>query len=76
MRPGIENTLASWHFADNYSQAPSLSAGWMKEGKGQVDRCLAVKSNIANQIFCDIYVKNYATRPMPMYSIPGLMDHH
>lgn len=76
MRPGIANTLDSWHFADFYTEAPTLSKGWIEEDKTNVDRTLAVTSAVSNQLFCDIYVQNYATRPMPMFSIPGLMDHH
>lgn len=76
MRSGINNTLDSWHFADYYQSAPSLSDGWIKEDKTNVDRTLAVTSQVSNQLFADIYVKNYTTRPMPLYSIPGLIDHH
>lgn len=76
MRPGISNTLASWHFADYYQTPPTLSDAWIREDKSNVDRTLAVTSANANQCFMDVYVKNLCTRPMPMYSIPGLIDHH
>lgn len=76
MRPGAPNSLAFWHLADYYSAEPTLSDGWIREDKANVDRVLAVTSANANQIFADIYVENIATRPMPMYSIPGLIDHH
>ena len=76
MRPGISNTLDSWHFADYYTEVPTLSDGWIREDKTNVDRTLAVTSLLANQIFCDVYVQNFTTRPMPLYSIPGLIDHH
>ena len=76
MRPGISNSLASWHFADYYNSAPTLSDSWIREDKTNVDRTLAVQSANANQAFMDVYVKNICTRPMPMYSIPGLIDHH
>lgn len=76
MRPGVDNTLDSWHFADYYESAPVLSQEWIEEDKTNVDRTLAVTSSLANQIFCDIYIQNFSTRPMPMYSIPGLADHH
>lgn len=75
MRPGIANTLDSWHLADYYTEVPTLSEGWIKENKSNVDRVLAVTSEVSNQMLFDIYVKNYCTRPMPMYSIPGLVDH-
>ena len=76
MRPGITNSLASWHFSDFYSQAPTLSDSWIREDKTNVDRTLAVSSSVSNQAWIDVYVKNICTRCMPMYSIPGLIDHH
>ena len=76
MRPGISNTLDVWHFADYYESVPSLSQDWIEEDKTNVDRTLAVTSAVSNQMFADIYVKCFATRPMPLYSIPGLVDHH
>lgn len=76
MRPGIANSLAHWHLADYYEQTPSLSDSWIREDKANVDRVLAVTSSVSNQLFADVYVKNYVTRPMPMFSIPGLIDHH
>ena len=76
MRPGIDNTLDSWHFADYYNSVPYLSDSWIREDKTNVDRTLAVTSKLANQLFCDIYIQNETTRPMPLYSIPGLVDHH
>lgn len=76
MRPDAPQSLASWHLADDYSTAPSYSASWIVEDKTNVDRVLAVGSSVANQVFADFYVKNVVTRAMPMYSIPGLIDHH
>lgn len=76
MRPGIPNSLASWHLADYYTTVPSLSDSWIREDKANVDRVLAVTSSVSNQIFADFYVKNIATMPMPVFSIPGLIDHH
>lgn len=75
MRPGVNNSLAHWHLADNYSSVPTLSDGWIREDKSNVDRVLAVQSSVANQFWADIYISNKCTRPMPMYSVPGLLDH-
>lgn len=75
-RPGISETLDSWHLSDYYTQHPTLSDEWIREDKTTIDRVLAVQSTIADQFLCDIYVKNFTTRPMPLYSIPGLIDHH
>lgn len=76
MRSAYQQSLDVWHLADDYNSLPSLSDSWIREDKNTVDRVLAVKSTVSNQLFADIYVKNRATRPMPMYSVPGLIDHH
>ena len=76
MRSAYQQSLDVWHLADDYDKLPSLSDSWIREDKSTVDRVLAVKSTVSNQLFADIYIKNRATRPMPMYSIPGLIDHH
>lgn len=75
MRPGVTNSLAFWHLADNYTQAPTLSDSWIRESVDNVDRVLAVSHSVANQFWADIYVQNRCTRPMPMYSVPGMIDH-
>lgn len=75
MRSAASGSLDTWHFADYYSELPHLSADWIKEDKTNVDRVLTVSSAISDQIFADIYVENRTTRPMPLYSIPGLIDH-
>lgn len=75
MRPGVNNSLAHWHLADNYASVPTLSDGWIREDKSNVDRVLAVQSSVSNQFWADIYISNKCTRPMPMYSVPGLLDH-
>lgn len=76
MRSAYEQSLDVWHLADDYASLPSLSDSWIREDKNTVDRVLAVKSSVSDQLFADIYVSNRATRPMPMYSVPGLIDHH
>lgn len=75
MRPEVSNSLASWHLADDYDQVPYLGSHWIQTNLGTVDRVLAVGSSVANQVFCDIYVKNECVRPMPVHSVPGLADH-
>lgn len=75
MRPGGQNSLSMWHLADHYAKVPTLSDSWIREDKSNVDRVLAVQSSVANQFWIDMYISNQCTRPMPMYSVPGLLDH-
>ena len=76
MRSNHNKSLDSWHFADDYESQPFLSSSWIDEDKSPVDRALAVQSSVSNQIFVDFYIQNETTRPMPVYSIPGLIDHN
>lgn len=75
MRPGVPNSLSYWNLSDYYTEPPYLSDDWIRETPDNVDRVLAVSHNVANQFWVDILVHNKCTRPMPMYSVPGLIDH-
>lgn len=70
MRSNASGTLDFWHYADNYTDVPTLSQGWMVEGKKEIARTLIVESE--PQFFGAIRVANKTTRRMPLYSVPGL----
>lgn len=70
MRSNAEGTLDFWHYADNYNEVPTLSQGWMQEGKTEIARTLIVQNE--PQFFGAIRVMNKTTRCMPLYSVPGL----
>ena len=76
MRSGVSNTLDIWHYADNYSERPYLSDEWIRETPLNIDRTLAVSADVAHQVYIDFYFDLQCVRPMPLYSIPGLIDHH
>lgn len=76
MRSQSPQSLDVWHLGDDYDKLPSLSDAWIREDGKNVDRVIAVTSAITHQFFADIYISCRSTRPMPMYSIPGLIDHH
>lgn len=75
MRSNANGSLDVWHFADNYASLPHLSEAWIEEPKENIDRTIAVTSAITHQFIADFYFKQYFTRAMPIYSIPGLIDH-
>lgn len=72
MRSQYAQSLDSWHFGDDYAECPVLSDGWIREDKSNVDRTLAVTSQLADQLLFDFGFSVKATLPMPLYSIPGL----
>lgn len=77
MRSASEQSLDFWHLADDYESLPHLSQSWIEEDGNTLNRVLAVDGETAGfQFWADVLVKNTTTRPMPMFSIPGLIDHH
>lgn len=76
MRSNYQGTLDAWHYADYYTAQPVLSSGWIDETVANVDRTLSVQSSVEDQFIGDFYFDCKVTRPMPLYSIPGLIDHH
>ncbi len=69
-------SLDSWHYANSFKELPRLSEGFISETDVNVDRTLAVDAELAPQFIVGISFKNMASRKMPLYSIPGLIDHH
>lgn len=75
MRSNATGSLDVWHFADDYDALPTLGTTWMEEPYENVDRTIAVTSQLTHQFIADFYFKCYYTLPMPIYSVPGLIDH-
>lgn len=72
MRSNYAQTLDAWHYADKYDALPTLSSSWIKEGTENIDRTLAVQSSNSHQFICNFYYEQAWTRPMPIYSVPGI----
>lgn len=72
MRSTYAQTLDAWHYADKYNALPTLSSSWIKEGTENIDRTLAVQSSNSHQFICNFYYDQAWTRPMPIYSVPGI----
>lgn len=72
MRSTYAQTLDAWHYADKYTELPTLSSDWIKEGTENIDRTIAVQSDNSRQFICNFYFDQTWTRAMPIYSIPGL----
>jgi hypothetical protein len=72
MRSNYKTSLDAWHYADDYDKLPHLSAEWIQEGQQNIDRTIAVTSNISHQFLCDFYFNEDWYREMPIYSIPGI----
>ena len=75
MRSDAAQSLDAWTYADDYSQLPTLSSGWIDETESNIDRTISVQHSTANQFFGDFYFDATYVRPMPVYSIPAMLNH-
>lgn len=65
-------SLDSWHLAQKFSSLPTLSAQFIQDNP-PVERVIAVQDE--PQFLFDSYIRLKCARPMPVYSVPGLVDH-
>ena len=73
-RSNAQQSLDAWHYAQDYDALPTLSTAWMEQGNAEMKRTLARSDQ--PDFIADFYFINKTTRCMPVYSIPGLIDHH
>jgi hypothetical protein len=68
-------TIDPWHYAQKFTSLPTLNATFIQETP-PIDRTTAVGSAANGQQFLmDAFFDCKMARPMPMYSVPGLIDH-
>lgn len=75
-RSNYAQSLDAWHYAQNYKSQPILGSAWIDQGRQEINRTIAVQDELEDQFIADFYFKLTCARPMPIYSIPGLLDHH
>jgi len=68
-------TLDGWHLAQKFNTLPTLNNTFIQDTP-PLDRALAVGAEANGQQFLfDSFFDVKMARPMPMYSVPGLIDH-
>lgn len=67
--------LGAWTYTNNFSAAPVLNDSFIVQPASQIGDTLVV-ANSSYQFIGDFQFNITAVRPMPLYSIPGLIDHH
>lgn len=72
MRSNATGSLDAWHLSQEFSTRPGLNSTFIEENP-PVDRVIAVPSE--PQFIFDSYFKLRCSRPMPVYSVPGFIDH-
>ncbi len=72
MRSSFGTPLDTWHLAQDFSTLPALNPNFIQENP-PIDRIIAVQSE--PQFLFDGFFSYKCARPMPVYSVPGLIDH-
>jgi len=74
-RSTAAGTIDPWHLAQNFTALPTLNSDFIKETP-PLERILAVGASAdGQQLLFDSFFNIRAARPLPMYSVPGLIDH-
>ena len=74
-RSTAAGTIDAWHLAQKFTTTPTLNTTFIQDTP-PVSRVIAVGSEANGQQFIfDSFFDCKKARPMPMYSVPGLIDH-
>lgn len=72
MRSNAAQSLDTWHLSQDFASLPALNENFIVE-KPPIERIIAVPSE--PHILLDAFFEYRCARPMPAYSVPGLIDH-
>lgn len=71
-RSTATGTLDAWHLAQRFTAVPTLNNTFISEFP-PIARVIAVPT--APHFLADFFLDVKAARPMPLYSVPGMIDH-
>ncbi|AXH74693.1 MAG: major capsid protein [Microviridae sp.] len=71
-RSSFAQSLDAWHLAQDFATAPVLNDEFIQDNP-PIDRVIAV--NTEPHFLFDSYFKMRCARPMPVFGVPGLIDH-
>lgn len=71
-RSNAIGSLDFWHLSQNFANLPALNADFIKDNP-PIERIVAVPSE--PNFLLDVYFQEKCVRPMPVYGVPGLIDH-
>lgn len=71
-RSSYTTPLDAWHLAQNFGALPTLGASFIVEN-APMSRILA--SGAVTHFLADMFISLKCARPLPVYSVPGWMDH-
>jgi hypothetical protein len=74
-RSTAAGTIDPWHYAQKFTSLPTLNSTFIQDTP-PLARNLAVGAGAnGQQLLLDAFFNINAARPLPMYSVPGLIDH-
>ncbi|WNK13322.1 MAG: major capsid protein [Microvirus sp.] len=71
-RSNYPQSLDTWHLAQDFSVLPALNANFIVDNP-PIARAVAVQNE--PQFIMDCYMRLRCARPMPVYGVPGMIDH-
>jgi hypothetical protein len=75
MRSTSAGTIDAWHLSQRFTSLPTLNSTFISDTP-PVSRVTAVGAAAnGQQMLMDAFFSVRSVRPMPMYSVPGLIDH-
>ena len=70
----VSGTLSSFHLSEDFASEPSLDSTFIQANTSTpLDRAISVSSQ--PQFVGDFYFSMKCARPMPLYGVPGNLDH-
>lgn len=73
LRSDAPGNLDTWHGALDFNTRPNLNAGFVREAP-PIDRFKA-ETGSSDDIIMDMWFDIKHARPMPVHSVPGMIDH-
>lgn len=73
-RSNYATSLDAWHLAQDFATLPTLGDTFIQDNP-PVDRISAITDDTYPHFLFDSYFDLKCARPMPVYSVPGLIDH-
>lgn len=74
MNPSAANDYNFWSLANKFANQQSLTDSFIQESRDNIKRCL-ITGEEGPDFIGDFYFNYTSIRPMPVYTVPGLIDH-
>jgi len=71
-RSSFAQSLDAWHLSQDFANLPVLNEEFINENP-PIDRIVAVPT--FPHFILDSYIQLRCARPMPLFAVPGLIDH-